>query len=64
VKAEELRQMHTHTQTARPLGAEVWVKRLEAETGRSLRAEPLSGPKLAKKSGQFDIVACYVWLLA
>ena len=48
VKDAELKQMHTHTQTGRPLGAEAWVKELEADTGRKLRAKPPGRPKAAE----------------
>jgi REP-associated tyrosine transposase len=51
VKDVELKRLHMHTKTGRPLGAEAWIKKLEAETGRPLRAKAPGRPKGAKNEG-------------
>jgi len=49
IKDAELKKLHMHTQTGRPLGADAWVKELEAETGRRLQAKPPGRPKTVNK---------------
>ncbi len=47
VQAEGLRHLRRATSTGRPLGAAVWVKALEASTGKRLAALPIGRPAAA-----------------
>lgn len=46
-RANEMEQkaMHLHTNTGRPLGGDEWIERLEAKSGRSLKAGKPGRPK-------------------
>jgi len=48
VKDAELKTVHIHTITGRPLGVEAWIRALEAGAGRALMANPPGRPKAVK----------------
>lgn len=50
VKDAELKRLHQHTKTGRPLGDDEWISKLELENGRRLKAKPVGRPKGGNKS--------------
>ncbi len=50
VREAELERLHLHTRTGRPLGDDDWVRGLEKQTGRSLRAKPVGRPKKGRRN--------------
>ncbi len=44
VREAELKALHMHTKTGRPLGVDAWIKNLEIETGRDLKPKKAGRP--------------------
>lgn len=50
VRETELKALHMHTKSGRPLGAKSWVENLESETGRCLKPKSVGRPSFIRDS--------------